>query len=498
MNKKIIGALCCIVCIILAIGVCLNINRNKKYNYDSLQTFINDVSDNKLGENITRDEPKFVAYKDDGEYCIDVLQDLSINQDIVFDNVVIELNGHSLTFEKNASLTLNDSEIVLGNINILTSGNNDDRVYLSLNGSRLSSISFYIIGDGGKSRVLRTSGVTELSNCIFSGYGDVDELRFVTTEELSSTTVSNCSFVVDFKECTRFYAIEGNGELNVDCSTFDIKNNSSLLDKVYSGGILQYSNVLRVSGCTIKVENYAQYGISRGIAIGKDTKTATINDSNIYADSHYLRLNDSYGSFSQGIMSSGLDITVKGCVVRGVHSGMQVGGGCYIENSHFESTGHGGIYFVRSGRKDEDGADIPATYIVKDSDICWCEPSGIFKGDIGREDCSGDNEAAFYVGGSDYASNITVYMVGCTVYGKRYSGVLRGTSNERQNTLYISYTTMDKPMRIDKQTLEMYVGKGCNISMNSEIYWKKKLTKYSEADGIEVFFDETVDYSKLF
>jgi hypothetical protein len=57
---------------------------------------------------------------------------------------------------------------------------------------------------------------------------------------------------------------------------------------------------------------------------------------------------------------------------------------------------------------------------------------------------------------------------------------------------------MDKPMRIDKQTLEMYVGKGCNISMDSEIYWKKKLTKCSEAEGIEVFFDETVDYSKLF
>jgi hypothetical protein len=497
MNKKIIGTLCCIVCIILAIGICLNINRNKKYNYDSLQTFMNDIHNNDIGKNVTQNEPIFIAYEKDGFYCVELLSDITINQDYVFEKTKIDLQEHTVTLENNVPIKLFDSNIKNGTINILVQSELEDIITLSK--SVVSGLHFNVICDGGKSHLVDVLDNAEIIGCRFSAYGDVNELRFIATEKESVTKVEGCSFVTDFKECNRIYAISAHGELSVLDSEFNLKSNSSVTDgKVYSGAVYQSYDTLEIDGCDIRVENYAKYGFSRGVIIGKDTVTVNISNSNIYADSHYLMLDGSYGSLSQGIASNGLDVNIKNCVVRGIHSAMQVGGGCYVEDSRFESTGHGGIYFGRNWQKDENGVDMPSTYIVKNSEICWCEPDGIFKEDVGKEDFCGDNRAAFYIGGSDYASNITVYMVGCKVYGNKYSGVLRGTSNERQNTLYISDTTMDKPMRIDKQTLEMYVGKGCNISMDSEIYWKKKLTKCSEAEGIEVFFDETVDYSKLF
>ena len=492
MNKKIIGALCCIVCIILAVGVCLNINKNKKYNYDSLQTFISDVSDNDIGKNITKNEPKFIVYKDEEEYCIDALEDLSIDQPYTFDNVILNLNGHNLTFENNAQLTLNNSEIIFGNINILTTSEDDNRVYLSLNNSKVNNITFYLIGNGGMSYFIDIANYAEIIDCNFSLDGKIDICSIIHTAKDTAFKMNNCNIVSDVIDNTRIYAIQSNGNFEIDNCNFYLKSNSNIVNSrtfCYAIRAQNAENCL-ITNSDIKCENYSLYGVSYGVSASSSVEHISIKNTDVYADSHYIGFEGGYGSISIGINSSSLDTNVDGCNVRGIHSGMQLTGGAHIINSHFESNGHGGVYFARSSKLDENGVSYPAEYYVDNSTLSWCPVSGISKDDVADPNYSGDNQAAFYIGGSEFGCNITVYMNECKIYGKKYSGVLRGTSNERFNTLYIKNTTLDSPMRIDNNTLEMYVQEGCNITPESEFYWNRKgITTYNNEEDAQVFFD---------
>ena len=96
------------------------------------------------------------------------------------------------------------------------------------------------------------------------------------------------------------------------------------------------------------------------------------------------------------------------------------------------------------------------------------------------------------MGGAD-SNNITVYMDNCDIYGSANQIVLRGTSNEKNNSLYISNSTIHDldgnniAVHIDNDTHRLYIGKGNNFTASNAVTWGT-ITNW---DGIVVNTDET-------
>jgi hypothetical protein len=89
----------------------------------------------------------------------------------------------------------------------------------------------------------------------------------------------------------------------------------------------------------------------------------------------------------------------------------------------------------------------------------------------GYEATSSHNGGAFYIGGSSDANNINVYMDNCDLHGSANQGVLRGTSGEKNNSLYISNSRLHKlgggdttKLRLDGGNHTIYIGAGNNFT----------------------------------
>jgi len=76
------------------------------------------------------------------------------------------------------------------------------------------------------------------------------------------------------------------------------------------------------------------------------------------------------------------------------------------------------------------------------------------------------NNAGFYIGENADSSYIKVYMDNNDIYGSSQPIVLRGTSGEQYNELYISNSKIntDKKIRIDNDTHKLYIGAGNNFT----------------------------------
>ena len=153
-----------------------------------------------------------------------------------------------------------------------------------------------------------------------------------------------------------------------------------------------------------------------------------------------------YGILPQGILNKGT-LSISNAHVIGTHSGIQNGGTLYVNGGTYEGYGHGGIYFAVSDTVSK----------VKNATLTECDiPEGYTK-------TAGKNGAAFYIGGG---SNMRVYMDNCYIDGSVRSLVLRGTSKEQNNSLYVSNCRInpDIPIRIDNDTHKLYIGRGCNFT----------------------------------
>jgi hypothetical protein len=142
----------------------------------------------------------------------------------------------------------------------------------------------------------------------------------------------------------------------------------------------------------------------------------------------------------------------------------------YVNGGTYESYGHGGIYFA--------GADTTAyarNAVLRDCDM----PDGYTA-------TSGRNGAGFYVGG---ANGISVYMDNCDISGanKAQLFVLRGTSGEQNNTVYISNSRIEDgaKIRIDNDTHKLYIGRGNNFTADD-----------TNRPGAVIVTDEVYVYNK--
>lgn len=222
-------------------------------------------------------------------------------------------------------------------------------------------------------------------------------------------------------------------------------------DKERTVAINTRTNTVIVNGGTYKSSSDELSSVV--VVLIQNGGFAILNDCNIYAYSNYLyEIGKGYTASSIGVVNFG-SLTMNNCNVSGTHSGIQSKGELYVNGGTYEGFGHGGFYFT--------GNDI-VSYVenatIKDCDM----PSGYTQN-------AGDNKAGLYIGGGNGNDNIVVYMNNCSVIGEEQPIILRGTSGEQNNTLYISNSTINKEtksgIRIDNNTHKIYIGKGNNFGL---------------------------------
>lgn len=283
-----------------------------------------------------------------------------------------------------------------------------------------------------------------------------------------------------------------NGNLTLNDGTYETTSNGSGTDSEPNASILVGSTgTLTVNNANITAKDTGS-GTVAGILV-ETGGSAVVSSSNIEASAFDSLGNDGirnkgtmiisntsiagYGNYtanatgtayatnSRGINNEGT-MTLKNCNVYGAHSGIRNSGTLYIDGGVYEGYGHGGFYFA--------GGDT--TSYVKNATVRFTDMK------VGYADSvAGTNSAGFYIGG---ANNIVVYMDNCKLYGPKYTGVLRSSGRETNNTLYISNSEdNDKYIRNDVTRNYVYVGVG---------------NTFNADNGAQNATDTDVDYSTVF
>lgn len=263
-------------------------------------------------------------------------------------------------------------------------------------------------------------------------------------------TVNLGGNTLTFEDCALAFEIEDKTAHTV---TFDGRTEGS---KIVVEGTDAAAGIFRTRTGTIIV-NGGSY-VARSSSQTARAKTVyvdhggTLNmtDCDIDAVCHYLyESGKGYTALSIGVTNYGTAV-LKNCEVFGTHSGMQTAGVVWVDGGVYESYGHGGIYF--SGES--------TVGYVKNAEL----KEGTMPVDYLQT--AGGNKAAFYIGGNN-GNNIKVYMDNCSISSGSQGIILRGTSNESNNSLYISNSTiplsLTLPVRIDNNSHRLYIGSGNNF-----------------------------------
>ena len=199
-----------------------------------------------------------------------------------------------------------------------------------------------------------------------------------------------------------------------------------------------------VDNCNIKVTTTdgEAYGVFSG-------DYAEISNTDIVALANYMSNESGFTILSIGCYSEEY-LKLTNCNITGIHSGVNASGNTEINGSTYAGYGHGGLYFCgansTSYAKNATFVEIPM-------------PDGYQT--YGPQ----STHAGFYIGGGYKQDNIVVYMDNCNVESTGNAFVLRGTSGELNNTLYISNSSIqNQAIRIDNNTHKLVIGTGCNFT----------------------------------
>ena len=246
--------------------------------------------------------------------------------------------------------------------------------------------------------------------------------------------------------------VRSTGTLNVvdaEIVTNDTNGGTLAGILVNDGGsaVISDSNIEVTSLNGLKSDGIRNYG------------TVTLTNTSVAGYANYTAnaAGTDYATSSRGINNDGT-MTLKNCEVYGTHSGVRSTGTLYIDEGKYEGYGHGGIYFA--------GANT--TSYVKNAYIGMTEMRNGYDDGV-----AGTNKAGFYIGG---ASNIIVYMDNCELWGTWYPLVMRISSTEDNNSLYISNSTLkegfEKYIRIGTgKNIKIFIGSGNNFNAAEHVYW---------------------------
>lgn len=235
---------------------------------------------------------------------------------------------------------------------------------------------------------------------------------------------------------------------------YGIKSEADLLlerAKIYAESQSNKAYGLRSSGTAeihfgdITANTYNSAGTNSDAYGIYNSGTMTISDSTVMGDAPG---DDAAATLSCGIVNAVTGILY--CIhtdATATHTGLSNHGKVYAEGGVFTGRSHGGFYFAH-------GADGIA--YVNDAVMRCGHYTGVHTEYFANN--PSDLLGGGYVGGGSdaYASNMTVYLDGCTFAGPVcFALVLRGTHHEQGNTVNMSNCTMAEQvttLRIDVAT----------------------------------------------
>lgn len=369
-------------------------------------------------------------YNKDGVYHYKSLQDAisDVNNECVGKGSLNNQNNSGVVvILKNGTTTVRllrdetiSREILLNNTN------------LDLNGFLLTN---------NKTTIIKTYGVCHIYNG--SLYRSCDnEFYCVSISRGSTCYIENIELKTESLNKTNI-AVYVYGEMFLSNSTIEAlsldSNQKSFTAAIY-GNIFSKVHIER-SNIIAK----ADFGRVDGMYIGN---VGFVSDSHVTAYANYQSNEKDFTSCAIGCNNSGT-LTINNCNVYGVHSGINSHGALFINGGTYSGYGHGGIYC----------AGIGSTNRVTNATILQAEMP------IGYEDMGvGCMQGGLYIGGGKNKNNISVFVDGCVIKATKNPIVLRGTSGEQNNSLYISNTILDvRHIRVDNDTHCVYIGEGCNF-----------------------------------
>lgn len=196
---------------------------------------------------------------------------------------------------------------------------------------------------------------------------------------------------------------------------------------------------------TSSISAKADFGRVEGVYVGD---YCVLTNSNIIAYANYMSNDTRFTSCSVGCNNYGT-LAVNNCDIYGVHSGINSFGSLSVDAGTYRGYGHGGIYCSGANK----------TYRITNATILQAEMPVGYK-DLGV----GCMQGGVYIGGGENMDNIKVFIDNCLIKADKNPIVLRGTSGEKNNSLYISNTALDVThIRVDNDTNRIYLGEGCNF-----------------------------------
>lgn len=186
----------------------------------------------------------------------------------------------------------------------------------------------------------------------------------------------------------------------------------------------------------------------------------TLEDSRLIALSNHCAnaAGNDYGQTARAVYAENNSTTTfKDCYIYGAHSGATIRGKLYVDGGTYYGYSHGGLYVSNAGQECR----------ILNATISECELATGYIDD----GVAGTNHAGMYIGGSSY---MAVYVDNCDFYGLQQPIVLRGSSGEAHNILYISNSRINLDythygVRNDGSN-EIKIGRGNNFGADDLKY----------------------------
>ena len=439
-------------------GRLARLEANSAY-YSTLSGAIADIN-NSTKDNATKDAATIkvaVGKADNGATTVTLLDDVTesvlieVNKDIV-----LVLNGYTLHFDAPAAylnFTAGTNCTISGEVEgsaITKSCDSTSVVYMM----QISSDNFRIVrgryhcsGNMKMSAMItHNSGVCEISDAVF---------------ELETGNKASGSLA---------YCVQAKSTQKLTMTNCNVSSRGSVM----SVGILlvQYDVNVDVYGCNISAVTLPDESVCKGKAYGIKLNYDTIlriEDSTVFSDGPG---DDAGETYTQGISSFGT-IFCKNTNVTGTQSGVCSNGKLYVSGGTFTGYSHGGFYLSDTEKEGYDNEAYINDAVIQNGNYTG-EFTDIFAGDTVTL------MGGIYIGSG---SNITAYLDSCTINENNpsYWGmVLRGSSNETNNVVNISNSTVGGMIRIDNETLRLNVGVGTNINA-SKIREEPSFAVYTNA-----------------
>lgn len=441
-----------------------NFDKNKDYYYNSLESAVLDANNNFLkGENSTN----AVKVKFDGKaYNITLLKNLTLNNNVTIAVPTnIKLNGYLLTLKENASLISNSDLKIDGTVqnSAIRKTNNSTmniRLIESDNGNLDITGGTYSV-DASLLNPKETSYVSAI--CCFKVR---PSKNFVSIRDVNVNLTYGNKNTSHANSITAMKLAASNCKYDLD--NVKINATNKMQGTITGISSFQYKMPNDITISNSQVNANGDLGCSVGFS---SNGNAIINNSNFYADASNndtVKLNGIV-RYGIGIINTGT-LTFNSGVVKGTHAGMccRYGAKTYVNGGSFDSSSHGGIYFAQGPN---------GLAYVRNATITCNE----YWGKYDSSKFTNPRMGGFYIGGgtSSSNSNNSVYMDNCKISGGNAAFVLRGSSGEKNNKLYISNSILEKGRaRIDNNQ-HLYVGVGTNID-DSKVTNKSLVTYTNE------------------